>query len=769
MVQSKPWILGIGSSHNGAACLLHGAEIEVAIQEERLLRCKRAEHPAAFPSLAIAYCLNHAGLTAGQLDAVVTCASAPTRGDREDVYLNSQLQVGRNRSKVFTIPHHLGHAVAVYMLSGMCSAGVLVVDGNGSPYSELLESERAVIVPGQLEFYDAPVRTIPREHISLYTITGDAVTPVEKHIASYAKDMPKPKGIEEFQTLGDMYGFVGKQVFGGGAESTRDTRGFDLEGAGKIMGLAPYGKPTIPTDDFYRITSRGFEFQEAVRLRFQQNDRWPACEKEYADLAASVQKALEEAVLFICKRLRQSNENLCYAGGVALNSVANERIVREAGFRDVFIMPAAEDSGTAIGAAYYGLWQLCGYSRRTRQVLDSMGKSYEAREISTAIQALPGFTPSKNSNSVEEAANLLSQGRIVGWFQGGSELGPRALGQRSILCDPRSAEMKNIVNQKVKFRESFRPFAPMVLEEDVYEWFDVERPYGHSPFMLRVLPFRRERAHKVPAVVHVDGTGRVQTVSKEHQPLLHRLLSLFKKETGIPILLNTSFNIAGEPIVETPADALWCCLFTGMDACILQDHIVLKSPDMDILDYPLSVRAQALLRLNTRVDGRIEFGAECLPETALWVVSGHLSRISDLGLAVRYYPWLKMLAVVGTAWGQALHGLPGGLMQILELVDGRRTGREIYAKVADGLGRPSAAVAAETCAAPAYPLSQFRKHLGILKRIGAIELRDFQESHLGKCSSGTDVISLGIDRVSQIVNSEPLRNQTAQAEAKDVS
>src|SRR5258708_17337152 len=478
MFDSKPWILGIGSSHNGAACLLHGDDIVVAIQEERLLRCKRAEHPAAYPSIANAYCLQHAAITAAQLDAVVVCAAGQIKREREDVYLNGLLEVGRNRLKVFTIPHHLGQAVAVYMLSGMFATGVLVIAGNGSPWDELLELERAVIMPGQLDVFDRPDRTVPRENISLYTMNGGVVMPLEKYIASYVKNPPKLEGLEEFQSFGDMYGFIGKQMFGGA------TQGFDLEGAGKVMGLAPYGRPVIPIEDFYRVTPRGFEFHDAIRQRFRHNDRWPAREREYSDLAASVQRALEEAVLLLCKRLRQANENLCYAGGVALNSVANERIVREAGFRDVFIMPAAEESGTAIGAAYYGFWQLCGYSRRTRQQLDSMGRSYREPEISAAIKQLPGLIPLKHSNVVEETAGLLSREKIVRWLQARSELGPRALGQRSILCDPRSADMKDILNQRVKFRERFRPFAPIVLEEDVYEWFDVDHPHGNSPFML---------------------------------------------------------------------------------------------------------------------------------------------------------------------------------------------------------------------------------------------------------------------------------------------
>ena len=714
MSNSMPWVLGIASSHNGAACLLHGPELVVAIQEERLLRFKRAEHPARFPSLSVEYCLKQGGITADKLSAVVLCATAPTRNNMdEDIFLNTQLRVAYNHIQSFLIPHHFGHAVALHALSGMSSSGILIIDGNGSPWDELLESERAVIIPGQIETANRPNRTVPREIVSLYLANEGVITPIEKHISSYVKDPPPAPGMAEFQSLGDMYGFVGRQIFGS-----------FFEGPGKVMGLAPYGKPVIPVEEFFRITSRGFEFQDTVRKRFVHDEHWPAHKEEYSDLAASVQNALETAVLTLAERMRREHEDLCYAGGVALNSVANERIVRECGFRDAFIMPAAEDSGTAIGAAYYGLWQLCGYIKRERQHLDNMGRTYSEAEINSAIQQLPGLVCSRSSRVLEETADLLAQGKILGWFQHGSEVGPRALGQRSILCDPRPPQMKDVLNQRVKFREGFRPFAPMILEEDVYEWFDVERPYGSSPFMLRVLPFRPEQASRVPAVVHVDGTGRVQTVSREAAPELHRLLTEFKKRTGVPLLLNTSFNIAGEPIVETPADALWCFLYTDMDACILGDNIVYAPRERDcVLDYPIVVSGAAFTLYGETAKGTVDFPLSPLHETDGRVLSAHLSRIEQLGRAAWTNKWLRLLAVVSTPWGQAIHGLPGGFMHILKLVDGRRTGREIYECVRKEAGYSPDSHNGNgelSKVTTTYTLAQFRRHIGLLKRIGAI-------------------------------------------------
>lgn len=709
MVKSRPWILGLASSHNGAACLLHGDEIAVAIQEERLLRFKRAEHPVGFSSLSIKYCLDHAGITAKDLDAVVVCSTAATKSRYHDVFLNPQLQVAGHDTKVFVIPHHYGHAIACHMLSGYRSSAVLVIDGNGSPLDELLDEEKAVMLPAQLEAARTRGRGIVRENISLYVACEDVLRPIEKHVGSYAICAERQPGLQEFQSLGDMYGYVGAQIFGS-----------FFEGPGKVMGLAPYGKPAIPVEEFLTLTPQGIVFHDTVRRRFRHDEHWPNRKEEYENLAASVQRALETAVLWLCSRFKDASENLCYAGGVALNSVANERIVRETGFQNVFIMPAAEDSGTAIGAAYFGLRQLCGYSRIQQQKLDSVGRSYDESSILNGMKRVPGIALSRSPDVVEQTARLLSEGKIVGWFQGGSELGPRALGQRSILCDPRSPQMKDVLNERVKFREGFRPFAPIILKEDVYDWFDVDPPYGESPFMLRVLPFREEKRNAVPAVVHVDGTGRVQTVSKEFTPELHRLLRTFKELTGIPVLLNTSFNIAGEPIVETPDDALWCFLYTDMDYCVLNDYLVSKlvgSPDL--LDLPLSICAHSFALYGKQQKGSVDLPSLMLSDASDLALSAHFSRIEELGTAANRYDWMKLLIIVNTPWGEAIHGVSGALLNILTAINGVRTGREIYLDITtrttasrDRNGNPVEI---------SYSISKFRRHLALLKRIGAIQ------------------------------------------------
>jgi carbamoyltransferase len=476
------------------------------------------------------------------------------------------------------------------------------------------------------------------------------------------------------------------------------------------MGLAPFGVPRIPVSNFYHIIDDRFEFQDVLRERFSHNERWPNRSAEYMDLAASVQLALENAVLHICKKLkvRTASDVLCYAGGVALNSVANERIVNEAGFENVFIMPASEDSGTAIGAAFYGLWQLDGYSKQPQQRIDSVGHVYPPEEIDAALRCFPEVKIIKSDDILGSVCELLSQGKIVGWYDSGSELGPRALGQRSILSDPRSASAKEFINRKIKFREEFRPFAPMITEEDVHDWFEVTDRHCTSPFMLRVLRFRAEKAHQVAAVVHVDGTGRVQTVSKSFSPMLHALLTQWKARTGIPILLNTSFNIAGDPIVETPRDALLCLCYTGLDCCRIGRQIVTK-------DYEHQPLSDCVTVLNTLWYGL--FGLDGNPVTPSIipsvedisdnVMSVHISRISELALNS-----VHLRLATRNPWGDVVHGISAGFIRILDLIDGHSTIYRIFCALS----------ADSTLLDPNnYSMTCFMRQLAVLRRLGAID------------------------------------------------
>src|ERR1700737_1317969 len=558
MSKDLPWILGLSASHNGAACLLRGDEVFVAVQEERLTRVKRQWIYGAAHSLAANYCLSFAGIQPRDLSAIALSVTGSARDPQHNLQLNPLVRSSKKDTRTIVVPHHYAHAVSGFATSGFAESAILVIDGVGSPAEDMFEEERKVF-------------TKPVEHgsemISLYSASGTSLIPLEKHPVEYGAWLAKRStGMPWFGSLGGMYSAVSEQIFGNAME------------AGKVMGLAPLGFPEIPVDAFFEIKKGNLHFRNCLPERFAHNDRWPLRGEEYRNLAASVQVALEEALLFLIERLRklQSSQNLCYAGGVALNSVANERIIRHSGFQQVHITPAAEDSGAAIGAAYYALWHVTGHNSRRKMAHDACGRPYSTRAISGAVKNAGRIRSVPSKDPISDTVDLLCEGKIVGWFDGRSEIGPRALGQRSILCDPRRVSHRDVLNRKVKKPESFRPFAPSILREEVTNWFELDGTKPDSPFMLRVCKFRSEKEELVPAVVHVDGTGRLQTLTKEVNGNFYELVKRFYQKTAIPLLLNTSFNIAGYPIVETPADAIACLLGTEVDCCIFEDQIVFK-------------------------------------------------------------------------------------------------------------------------------------------------------------------------------------------------
>ena len=561
MPKDLPWILGLSASHNGAACLLKGDDIFVAIQEERLSRVKRQWILGASQSLAANYCLNFAGIQPRDLTAIALSVTGSCKDPQHNLQSNPVVKSRGKNTRIFTVPHHYAHAVSAFATSGFRDSAILVVDGVGSPVEDMFEEERKALT-----------KRVARgsEMISLYAASGTSLIPLEKHLVEYGAWLTsRATGMPGFGSLGGMYSAVAEQIFGNAME------------AGKVMGLAPYGDPEIPVEDFFEIRNGKINFRDRLPERFKHNDRWPLRQEEYANLSASVQVALEEALLFLVKRLRklQSSSNLCYAGGVALNSVANERIIRHSGFQEVHITPTAEDSGAAVGAAYYALWRVTGNNSRRKMVHDACGQPYSSAAISWAVECSvgKGIQYVSSADPISDAVDLLSQGKVIGWFDGRSELGPRALGQRSILCDPRRLSYKDVLNRRVKKRESFRPFAPAILREEVANWFELDGTNEESRFMLRVCSFKPEKKALVPAVVHVDGTGRLQTLTKEANGKFYELVKGFYRKTGVPILLNTSFNTAGEPIVETPADAIACLLGTELDCCVFEDQIVFKT------------------------------------------------------------------------------------------------------------------------------------------------------------------------------------------------
>jgi carbamoyltransferase len=364
-----------------------------------------------------------------------------------------------------------------------------------------------------------------------------------------------------------MYSAAAKQIFGSFLEP------------GKVMGLSAFGTAVYSPDDFFSIAEDGFVYHDTVPKAFQLNERWPQHIERYQDLARSTQEALERGILHLARQLRRlsGSPRLCYAGGVALNGIANERLFLESGFEDIFIIPPAEDSGVAIGAAFWGLWQLTGTNTTVQLAADALGKSYEADDIEAAAKSVGSIRLVRESDYIAAAIDLICDGHIIGWFSGRSELGPRALGQRSIICDPRRPDMPAQLNGRIKRRESFRPFAPAILQEAVPDWFETNGAEIKSPFMLRVSRFKDKQREKVPAVVHIDGSGRLQTLTREANGPFHQLVDMFNRRTGVPILLNTSFNGPGEPIVETPEHALRCMRANGLDACVFPGMIALSA------------------------------------------------------------------------------------------------------------------------------------------------------------------------------------------------
>jgi carbamoyltransferase len=560
MSKTSPWILGISSSHNASVCLLKGEEIVVAIQEERLTRFKRHKTFGSQRTAALEYCLDYAAIKPADVEAVVHVGT--TNNAKQNVRNNPYLNVLEWGIQVLEIPHHFAHAISAFATSGFEQSAVLVVDGLGSPSSDFLDAEKACCID-RVENGS--------ETISLYAASDDGLVPLEKHVAEKGCLIRKPVGMPRFRSLGGIFSSCAWQMFG------------DVNEAGKVMGLAPFGEQEFAEQDFFDIESGCFRFWDKVPECFEYDDRWPRRQKEYRNLAASAQVALESAILYLVSHLYEMcpSENLCYAGGVALNSVANERIVRESRFRNLYVVPAAEDSGPAIGAAYYGLWQVTGKKGRRKLIHDAMGRPYTGSEIIKAIERAPSIRVVDTEDVLSEAVNLLCDQKIIGWFQGRSELGPRALGQRSIICDPRRPEAKEILNARVKHREAFRPFAPAVLREEGRNWFDFGETSDESPYMLRVCPLKPGRAEQVPAIVHVDGTGRVQTLTREANGRFYELVLTFFERTGVPMVLNTSFNMMGEPIVETPEDALLCLMSAGLDYCVLGDKLVTKKRELE--------------------------------------------------------------------------------------------------------------------------------------------------------------------------------------------
>lgn len=592
-------ILGISAYyHDSAAVLLRDGVIIAAAQEERFTRRK---HDARFPEQAIAYCLKEAGLRLTDLESIVfyekplvkferlleTYLATAPRGYRsfaaampvwlkEKLFLKLQLKKELSRlgpCKVSALPslyfteHHQAHAASAFYPSPFPRAAVLCMDGVG---------EWATT--------------------SVWLGDGHALIP------QWQIDFP--------HSLGLLY-----------SAFTYYT-GFKVNsGEYKLMGLAPYGEPEyvdlirehlldLKEDGTFRLNMDYFDYTTGLRMTnakfnalFGGPPRAPEekLTQREMNLARSIQVVTEEVVLRLVRTIHRELDvdQLCLAGGVALNCVANGRLLREGPMREIWIQPAAGDAGGALGAAL-ALWHQYQGQPRTAAGTDRMAGSYlgprfSASEIKTYLDSVGAvYERLDDEPLMASVAEILAQEQVVGWFQGRMEFGPRALGARSILGDPRSEKMQSIMNLKIKGRESFRPFAPSVLNESASDFFDLDRP---SPYMMLIASVRekhhlpvtaeqerlfgldklRLKRASIPAVTHVDYSARIQTVHPETNPRYHRLLQAFQQRTGCPVLVNTSFNVRGEPIVCTPEDAYRCFMRTEMDYLVLENFLLAKT------------------------------------------------------------------------------------------------------------------------------------------------------------------------------------------------
>ena len=561
---SEKYYLGLNYiGHDASASILKDGELLASAMEERFTREKKSRD---FPIKAIQSCLKQTKLSLEDIDIITFYFDTKLFFEKKLEYIARyyprSMGLAKNfldtayvfegvkkeiREKldflgeIYFCDHHKAHIASTYFLSNFKEdCAFISIDGLGESKS---------------------------------TVLGE-VKDNQIHEVSY---------VEFPHSLGLLYNALTHYL------------GFNaISDAGKVMGLSSYGDPEVFINDFRKIVSFGhrgtfkfdldyfaYPFMRNVWIsnlfedKFGKRRIFPEeLNERYENVAAGLQTIVEETFDHMCKFLNEEydHKNLCLAGGVALNSVSNGKLIEKGYFKNIFIPPACGDDGLSFGAPLYH--NFCVRKRTKRYPLKNafMGYEYTDEEMLRAIQKF-NFRHNKPDDICEAVARLVSSDNIVGWYQGRMEMGPRALGNRSILANPMNPNMKDIVNSRVKFREPFRPFAPSVLREHSKEWFEVDYP---APYMLFVFKVKEDKRKLVPAITHVDGTGRLQTVTKEFNPKYHKMIDSFRKITGVPMILNTSFNIKGEPIVESPTDAIRCFLGNGIDYLALGNYLVKK-------------------------------------------------------------------------------------------------------------------------------------------------------------------------------------------------
>jgi len=592
------YILGISCYyHDAAAVLLCDGKVVAASEEERFSRIK---HDFGFPKLAIKYCLELAGIQGSDLDYVVFFEKPFRKLDR---ILMTSFQTYPKSWKVFR------ESMMTWTMDKMWVAATIQSELGNIPKEKILFSEH------HLSHAASAFLCSPFEEAAILTVDGVGEWVTSTFGVGRGNSIKLLKQIEFPHSLGLLYSaftaFLGFEV---------------NEGEYKVMGMAPYGQPRY-VDKVWKVVQQNqdgsfsldmdyFSFHHSTdrtyNRRFEQlfgESRDPKLQfftegtgfpkyfgdppsnyrelcklnQHFADIASSIQKVTEEILLGMARNVYKQTglKKLCIAGGVGLNSVANSRILRETEFEELYVQPAAGDGGGALGAALWAYNTLLGKPRNFTMKHAYWGRANSEAEISDFLveNNIPHRRLKDEDELVDTVVDRLISGKVVGWSQGRFEWGPRALGSRSILADPRNPDMKDIVNSKIKFREPYRPFAPSILAECAEKYFELPNAVRHYParYMLYVVPVKPAEQSTLPAITHVDGTGRLQTVFKDQSPRYYHLIERFGQATGVPVILNTSFNLKGEPIVNTPANAFNTFSKSEMDSLVLENFLVEKA------------------------------------------------------------------------------------------------------------------------------------------------------------------------------------------------
>ena len=588
-------ILGISCYfHDAAAALLEDGKLVAAAEEERFSRKK---HDFDFPHQAIRFCLGQANLTGKDLDYVVFYEKPFSKFDRllrtslhgfprtypmfvqsmrtwltDKLWVKNTIarSVGVDSDRILFSEHHLSHAASAYLCSPFDEAAVLTLDGVGEWTTTTMGVGRGtnLDLTDELHF----PHSIGLLYSAFTAFLGFEVNEGEYKVMGMA-----PYGTPKYEQ--EVWQVVQQQEDG---SYWLNPRYFSLHYSTKHSYTAKFedvfGEPRDPEALFF---TEGSDFPAYFGQRPRNYSELCQYNQRYADIAASIQVVTEELMLNLARQLHRQTglPKLCMAGGVALNSVANGRILNETPFEELYIQPSAGDGGGALGAALFA-WN-CALGNSQRMVMDHAywGQAYGHDDILAALESsgAKGLLVEDESKLLDMTVERLAAGKVVGFFQGRFEWGPRALGHRSILADPRRAETKDLVNTKIKYREPFRPFAPAVLEEASEEYFELPDAARHTParFMLLVVPVHEDKQDVVPAVNHM-GTARIQTVQEDVEPMYHQLIKKFGESTGVPVLLNTSFNVRGEPIVNTPEDALNTFANSGIDCLVMGSYLIDK-------------------------------------------------------------------------------------------------------------------------------------------------------------------------------------------------